>query len=92
MTTATLNDIERAALLAQRAALLAMLPVVVARPELKAGAVMWLGALEDTLGMERTMPSKAYAPFCRCGCGGRVGYDFEHRRWYDYIITHAPRS
>ena len=57
--TATLDDIHRALLLSQRAALLAMLPVVVTRPELKAGAVQWLGALEDTLGMERTIPRRA---------------------------------
>lgn len=59
MTAAPLDDtLHRAMLLSQRAALLAMLPVVLARPELKAGAVQWLGALEDALDMERTIPRR----------------------------------
>ena len=57
MTTAD-DTIHHALLLSQRAALLAMLPVVVTRPELKAGAVQWLGALEDALGLERTIPRR----------------------------------
>jgi hypothetical protein len=56
--TTTPDDLHRAVLLSQRAALLAALPVVVARPDLKAGAVQWLGALEDALGMERTIPRR----------------------------------
>lgn len=59
MSAAAVDDtLHRAMLLSQRAALLAMLPVVVARPELKAGAVQWLGALEDALGLERTIPRR----------------------------------
>ena len=59
MTTAPLDDtLHHAMLLSQRAALLAMLPVVVTRPGLKAGAVQWLGALEDELGLERTIPTR----------------------------------
>ena len=57
MTTAD-DTLHRAMLLSQRAALLAMLPVVVTRPDLKAGAVQWLGALEDALGLERTIPRR----------------------------------
>ena len=57
-TTPADDTLHRAMLLSQRAALLAMLPVVVTRPDLKAGAVQWLGALEDALGLERTIPRR----------------------------------
>lgn len=58
MGTATLTDIQKSALLAHRAALVALLPTVVEFRDIRAGAVQYLGALEDTLGMERTVPRR----------------------------------
>ena len=53
-----LDDATRAALIAGRAYLVAVLPIAIRHPDLRAGAVQFLGALEDALGMERTMPRR----------------------------------
>lgn len=57
-TPPPLDDVTRALLLSQRTTLLAMLPVVVTRPDLKPSAVMMLCAIEDALGLPRTVVSR----------------------------------
>lgn len=53
-----LDDLTRALLHSQRTTLLAMLPMVVLRPDLKPSAVMMLCAIEDALGLPRTVVSR----------------------------------
>lgn len=65
MTAGTIsNDVAAILLRAQRAQLQALLTLLPSIPEehrqsAKAGAVQALGALEDALGLERTIPRKA---------------------------------
>ena len=56
--TITLNDIERAVLLSQHGLIMASLMIAKGNPHLRAGAIHYLGALEDTLQLPRTFPPR----------------------------------
>ena len=58
MSQGTYNEIELALLHTQRSAVLAGLLITKGDPHLKAGAVHYLGALEDTLKVPRTFPPR----------------------------------
>lgn len=91
------TDTELALLHSQRAAALASLTLTKRTPDLRAGAMQYIKALEEAIDMPRTFPSTDVrrfgkdAPLCKCGCGGRVGRNSETDGWHEYLIHHQPK-